>query len=209
MPAQVFTDILARGVRMGHVPNMTKEANRWFRKEARKTRVTPEEVVRDSAGQWRNQAFVGHMYLFAYFAKWRDELPYWDRYPLIFPFSKRKGRFTGINLHYLPPQQRAVLMDRLVELATDNRWNEKTKLRLTYETLKGSSRYRYFKPTIHTYLTSHVKSRLVKVDSADWQTALMLPLQRFEKASSDAVWRDSRAKIGLSRKKRPSSGEIR
>ena len=144
------------------------------------------------------------MYIFSYIAKHRATLPYWDRYPLIFPFSKKKGMFTGINFHYLPRPQRAVLMDRLYELRNNNRFDESTKLNMSYGILKAAARYKYFKPCIHSYLTTHVRSRLCLIDPADWDTALFLKTALWVGASETEVWKDSREKIGLKRSRRPS-----
>ena len=104
----------------------------------------------------------------------------------------------------MPAPQRAVMMDALYNTATDRRYDEKTKLQLNYQQLKAMAKFKYFKPTIHEYLTPHVVSRIVKIDPADWDTALFMPLQEFRKASADQVWRDSRAAIGLKRSRRPT-----
>ena len=205
MPARVFTDLLARGVREGHVPERTKTARDWFRKEARKIRnVKADQIIRESSDRWRNQAFIGHCYLYNYDPKWKKELPYYDSFPIVFPFSKQRGRFTGLNLHYLPYAQRAVLMDALHELRNNNRFDESTKLNMTWEALKAMAKSKYARPCVHTYLQHHLRSRLVKIDPADWSTAIFLPVHEFRKASADKVWRDSREKIGLKRSRRPS-----
>lgn len=62
---------------------------------------------------------VGSMYMFIYDAKWKKTLPYWDIRPLIFPISRSKDRFMGINFHYLPVPYRAMLMDALYDFAID------------------------------------------------------------------------------------------
>jgi hypothetical protein len=56
------------------------------------------------------------MYCFFYEAKNKDDpdvLPYWDRFPLIFPIDIKGDRLLSMNLHYLPPFHRAKLMDAL------------------------------------------------------------------------------------------------
>jgi hypothetical protein len=45
------------------------------------------------------------------------------------------------------------------------------------------------------YLNEHVRSRFLEISSSDWDMALFLPLENFEKASKSQVWKDSRAKI--------------
>ena len=48
------------------------------------------------------------------------------------------------------------------------------------------------KPTLKKYLNSKVRSRFRRIDSEDFLTALMLPVQRFKKSSASRVWSDSR-----------------
>jgi len=132
------------------------------------------------------------MYLFNYDPKTKAELPYYDRYPLIFPVQGAPGGFYGINMHYLPYTLRAKLMDALYELSNNKRYDENTKLRLSYEVLKGASKYKLFKPTFKRYLSGHVRSRFVEISSSEWDIALFLPLESFAKASKSSVWADSR-----------------
>jgi hypothetical protein len=54
---------------------------------------------------------------------------------------------------------------------------------------------KFIKPTIHRYLTKHVKSRFALVDKPEWEIATFLPTQDFRKASSGTVYRDSRGKM--------------
>jgi hypothetical protein len=132
------------------------------------------------------------MYMFFYDPKHKATLPYYDRFPLIFPIERYKDGFLGINFHYLPLPLRAKLMDALYSLSSNTRYDEKTKLKLSYNILNGASKYAPFRPTIKRYLRSHVRSRFVKVFSSEWDIALFLPAHRFEKASASKVWRDSR-----------------
>ena len=54
------------------------------------------------------------MYLFQYDAKWKEKLPYWDMFPLILPFDLAKGGFFGVYLDYLPTNDRADLLIRVI-----------------------------------------------------------------------------------------------
>jgi|TARA_Y100000114_G_scaffold92034_1_gene85469 hypothetical protein len=190
--ASKFDEILAQGVRAGQVPARTQAARDWFRDKARGTTVTPEAVVRGEKTRYKNRVAMGRMYLFNYDPKTKAELPYYDRYPLIFPVQGAPGGFYGINMHYLPYKLRAQLMDALYDLSSNKRYDENTKLRLSYEVLKGASKYKLFKPTFKRYLSGHVRSRFIEISSSEWDIALFLPLERFAKASKSSVWADSR-----------------
>ena len=133
--------------------------------------------------------------MFYYDAKHKDTLPYFDRFPMIFPFKKVDGGFLGINLHYLPLLYRAKLMDSLYELTSNDRYDETTKLRLSYKLLESASKYKYFKPTVKHYLTDHVRSRFLYVYPSEWDIALFLPLERFQGATKQVVWSESRKAI--------------
>ena len=135
---------------------------------------------------------MGKMYLFNYDPKTKATLPYYDRYPLIFPVQGAPGGFYGINMHYLPYVLRARLMDALYDLSSNERYDERTKLRLSYGILKGAAKYKAFKPTFKRYSSSHVRSRFIEISSSEWDIALFLPLESFAKASKTSVWADSR-----------------
>jgi len=40
-----------------------------------------------------------------------------------------------------------------------------------------------------------MRSSFAKVDSADWEIAIFLPIESFKKSSMDAVWKESRKKM--------------
>lgn len=194
--AKIFDDILVRGVKQGKIPARTQDAREWFRQKAREARSNdryPANIIKTSAKD--DRVMPGHMYHFYYDPKTKGDLPYYDRFPLIFMVGPAKNGFYGVNLHYLPPKLRAAMMDSLYDVVSNKRYDESTKLRISYDLLKGASKYRYFKPTFKHYLNDHVNSRFIKIDSAEWDIALFLPTERFEKASKSRVFADSRKMI--------------
>lgn len=177
-----------------------QEARVWFRERAKE--VTNVDAVRfiARADQKRRQAYIaptdiGKMYTFWYDAKLKDELPFWDRLPLIFPIEIYKDGFLGINLHYLPLKLRATLMDALYTAMNNKRLDNTTRLLISYRILKSASKYRWFKPCIKRYLSSHVQSRFIRIEPREWDMALMLPTERFVKARKQRVWQDSFQKL--------------
>jgi hypothetical protein len=190
--------MLTQGIRAGQVPARTQEARDWYRKTAQsKQNINETEFFKNNPKErFTSTPIIGQMYMFRYNAKWKDELPYWDMYPLIFPFKKVKGGFLGINMHYLPLPYRAKLMDALYTVTNNQLYNETTKLKLSYDILNGASQFKYFKPTIKHYLTDHLASRFLYIYPAEWDMALFLPMERFQKANKQQVWKDSRKIIG-------------
>jgi hypothetical protein len=126
-----------------------------------------------------------------YDAKDKDTLPYWDKFPLVLPYKKVAGGFMGLNLHYLPYQPRVMLLQRLMEFATDKNMNENTRIRYSWSLIGGVSKFKWAEPCIKHYLTDHVKSTFRKIDAQDWATAVLLPVEQFVGATKTKVWADS------------------
>lgn len=196
--ATVFDTIITQGVRAGQIPARTNVAREWFRETAGKmNRINERELMRGEASRMTTQPLLGSMYMFYYDPKYKEELPYYDRFPLIFPYQKVKGGFMGLNLHYLPLQLRAKLMDGLYDYANNTRYDESTKLKMNYELLTRASKLHWFKPCIKHYLTQHVQSKFMYVYPSEWDIALFLPTERFVKAKKNQVWMDSKRMLGV------------
>jgi hypothetical protein len=193
MATNPFTEIL----RNTASPSTAQENSRmWLREQAQSVRQVnnPRNMLQKNERLVTNVG-IGRMYLFMYDPKTKDDLPYFDRFPLIFPFQKVTGGFYGVNMHYLPHILRARLMDALYTVANNKANDDTTKLRLSYEVLNTASKFRYFKPCVKHYLNNHVKSRFLWVPAEQWDTALFLPLERFVGANKQQVWRDSRRMV--------------
>lgn len=192
--ANVFDEIITKGVRTGQIPARTQDARNWFRQTAGKiNKLNERQLLNSDKGRLVSTPLVGQMYMFYYDPKFKEELPYYDRFPLIFPFKKVPKGFYGINLHYLPPQLRAKLMDGLYEYVSNTRYDESTRIRLNYELLTSISKLRFFKPCVKHYLDLHVRSKFMYVYPSEWDIALFLPTERFEKQKTTAIWQDSRS----------------
>lgn len=186
----LFADILKVGRNNVHKPGFV-DSRDWFRDKAAQVRtVNVQKIIASSPEQQRSQVIPGFMYLFNYDAKYKDELPYYDRFPLIFPFSIQADHFMGINLHYLPLLYRARLMDALYGIASNQSFNEKTRLRISYDLLNSAAKYKYFEPCVKKYLKTHVRSKFLLVPSNEWDIALFLPLERFN-VNKSRVYADS------------------
>lgn len=196
MVAKVFDDILLKGIRSGQVPARSKEARDWYRDQAKgvaRSSVQENRLVRQMGSErYENRFRLGQMYMFVYDPKHKETLPYYDRFPLIFPINRAKDGILGINFHYLPLQLRAKLMDSLYEVSTNDKYDETTRMRISYNLLNNATKYKEFKPTVKHYLTSQIRTRLVYISPSEWDIALFLPTERFEKATKTKVWAESR-----------------
>ena len=193
-----FVDMFNQAVSRGLEAAKIQAARNWFSTQTTNVRrVEPRTVIQKSRNDLVNKVFIGQMFLFMYDAKTKDTLPYFDRFPLIFPFRRVPDGFYGINMHYLPYMIRAKLMDALYDTINNDKKDQTTKLRISYNILNSAAKFRYFEPCIKRYLNNQVQSRFLYVDPNQWETALFLPLERFVGATKAQVWKDSRKKIGI------------
>lgn len=198
MVAYIFQKLAQQGSTKGIQQDNTLDARNWFRNAAKQvTRVNDKQIMRekDRLTNRMTRYSIGRMFMFYYDAKNKDTLPFWDRFPLVFPIELYADGFLGINLHYLPPLLRAKLMNSLYLTINNKNYDDTTKLRITYNILKGASRFKYFEPCIKKYLFSHVRSRYFYVAPNEWDMALMLPTERFVGASKQQVYTNSVQKI--------------
>ena len=195
----IFDNILIQGARQGIIPARTVAAREWYRSAAGKlmSNITPGvfEKRTDEARKVSSMEF-GYMYAFKYDPKTKNDLPYYDTFPLIFPVRMDSDGFLGINFHYLPPVLRAKLMNALYSTLTNKKYDDTTKVRISYSILQSASKYRYFKPMLKKYLRSHVRSQFLEVQVNEWDIAIFLPTESFRKADTGRVWEESRKQIG-------------
>lgn len=196
----IFDEIITKGVRQGQIPARTQDARNWYRNIASNYgRINEKRFVQGEVDRMKITAKPGNMYMYLYNPKWKEELPYYDRFPVIFPFRVESDRFWGINLHYLPIPLRAKLMDSLYDITNNNRFDESTKLRMSYQILNSASKFRYFKPCIKQYLFSNLVSKFIYIYPSEWDIAIFLPLERFEKANKQQVWSITRKQVSENR----------
>ena len=170
------------------------EARAWYLNNTKKLGdITKSTLAADKNRLVNNmnKFSIGRMYMFYYDAKYKDELPYWDRFPLVFPIEMYPDGFLGMNLHYISPLARAKLLDALYSTINNNKNDDTTKLNINYKILKGASQFSYFKPCVKRYLYSHVRSRYFYITPAEWDTTILFPTEQFVGANKSKVYKDS------------------
>lgn len=194
--ALLFDTVLTKGIRSGQVPARTEGARQWYRETAQSyKRIDERALMKGDAERLTTKPMVGSMYMYYYDPKHKATLPYYDRFPLVFPYRKVAGGFMGINLHYLPLMYRAKLMDALYDVANNDKFDETTKLKMNYSILNSSSKFKYFAPCVKHYLNEHLRSRFLYVYPSEWDIALFLPTERFVGATKQKVWQDTKKLI--------------
>lgn len=179
------------------LPLLSADAITWLREKTRELNnpyKLSQPIVKERGRFTRTsdtrKFLIGGMYFFVYDPKTKAELPYYDRFPLVIPLKREADGFLGLNLHYLPMRYRIQLLKKLLPLALYD-GEDIRRLKVTYDILAASSRYREFRPCIKRYILTNVKSRIIKVESNEWDTALFLPVHQFKKAKVQKVWKES------------------
>jgi hypothetical protein len=178
------------------IPARTAQSRAWFQNQMKQMGdINRNKLLKDPGLQKRQRMGVGNMYMFFYDAKHRKTLPYYDRFPLTIIVDRAPGGFYGLNLHYLHPTLRARLMDELLAVTTNKRFDETTKFKLNYKILKSANKLKAFAPCFKHYLTKHVASQLALVEAPEWEVALFMPTEQFQGKSKRSVWAESKRKI--------------
>lgn len=138
-----------------------------------------------------NRIFPGKLYMFYYDPKYKETLPHYDRFPLVFPYKRMSTGFMGLNMHYLPYFHRVQLMTRLMQFANNQKFNEATKIKYSWNMIEGMAKFKTAKHCIKHYLSEHVESQFIEIPGSDWHTAMMLPVERFVGATKSTVWSES------------------
>lgn len=190
--------ILKKEARDKKIQARTQESIKWFRERIKELgTINKWQLLKDPALLKRRGPAIGQMYMYFYAAKWRDTLPYFDMFPLIIMVDEADGGWYGLNLHYLSPVVRAKFLDKLLEVSNNKRYDDTTRLNITYGILKNTSKFKEFKPCFKHYLSSYVDSQIVKVPFPHWETAIFLPTESFNKKNKTHVWGESRRIAGI------------
>jgi hypothetical protein len=169
--------------------NKSSQSAKWFRNRIRafvsykKNNETISANIYDSS----KHPFIGGLFTYIYDPKWKDILPYYDIYPLTIPIEIYKDGWLGLNLHYLHPNMRVLLLAHLGKLKKTNKTNI-SYMKVSYSSLKKATASDLVKPCIKRYLVSHVKSKLLSIGEQDWELVAAMPYQKFMKKSAMEIW---------------------
>ena len=195
--ASKLTDLANQKTAM-QLQTMSKEAYQWLLLKIRDIRSPasiPVGINREAAIRKISRVVKGKLFCFYYDPKGKADLPYYDRFPLVLVLEKYNDGFLGLNLHYLPIKYRVAFLDKLLQYARLDDENNIERLRVTYDILTASKRLKEFKPCLKRYLTGQIQSKILAIQSNEWDIAAFLPIQQFKKASAAKVWQESLEEI--------------
>ncbi len=172
---------------------------RWFRQKVRELGDVPSAtLVRE--GYVTGRPSYCKMNFFMYDPKFKDNtkvLPYYDMFPLVLPIEEYRDGFLGLNFHYLSIPMRLKLLNIIQEYASNDRMDETTTIRLTWNRIKRNP---MVKPVVKRYLADHVRGTFRRIDAEEMMVAVLLPVQRFVRARETQVYADSRRIINQPRR---------
>ena len=172
----------------------TNASRAWLRAKVKDLKPTSSGLMKDR-DRLKNKSMIGRMYFYFYDPKTKDSMPYYDQFPLVIPIEKYNDGFLGLNLHYIHPKHRMVLLDKLSDTLSNDTYDEKTKLKINYRYLAAASRIFEANPCIKRYLFTQIQSRFLEITADEWDIAAMLPLESFVGATTSKVYADSRKKF--------------
>lgn len=168
-----------RTINNGMARKEEQQAIDWFIGKAKSATGFRRNILNND-DRARDRTIVGKMYFFTYDPKHKDKLPMYDKFPLVFPIERYPDGFLGLNLHYLGVGERQALLSRLTDYRTNNKYNETTKLRLSYDLLASTKGLNsLIRPCIKRYLFGHVRSKFIEITANEWTNAINLPVQMF------------------------------
>ena len=180
-----------------NLQRLSRQSMSWFTKKITELK-NPVSMVKGIAREKSRyvRSFIkGRLYFFLYDPKMKNELPYYDRFPLVLILEKYDDGFLGLNLHYLPVKYRILFLRKLMQFAILNDQDEIKRMRVTYDILNASKRFREFKPCIKKYLFPHIKSRILAVQPNEWETAMYLPVHQFKGEKPQQIWKESMEEV--------------
>lgn len=172
-----------------------KKSKAWFDAKIQamnRDRITPGSIMLKDGGMNLTSTLIPtKMYAFYYMPKGRNELPYYDTFPLIFPLSKHGDTFHGLNMHYLDYPMRFALFKSLLKIAAIPNITDVSKMKISWDQIKGLSSTAPAQACIKQYRFDHVKSPFLEIMPTDWATAMLLPTHRFVGENVQQIWQES------------------
>lgn len=185
----------------------TQHAMDWFRKRVSKDLNHNQDRVHAQFKEWKtrgktDQGLIGRLFFFRYDAKHKGTLPVWDEYPLVFFFNATIGDGSwgeegvlylhGLNIHYLPPALRLKLFSDLIKTKNDSTLRDKTRLKLSWNVIKGMSSIDLAKHAVHTYRADHIRSELAEIPPKAWVVTIFMQLAKWHNNTKQFAWKIKR-----------------
>lgn len=208
----LFQRVLKDAALLNIAASVNKRSREYFISKAREienqrpNRILDRKDIKDNL-QSELPFKPGDIFLFNYYPKNAEnekKLPYYDRYPLILLLDIQPEFILGLNFHYLPYLERAILLSQLYRYLNEDEitvddipsvLGEKAFVDIDYTKVQNLNvPKKYWKPCFKKYLNNNIRGRMLKIHPQEWDILLQLPLERFVRANRQTVWRESNVK---------------
>jgi len=160
--------------------NNARESIRWYVRILKN--LNTREIRKEGLGEYVRRPQLGKLCCYYYDPKTKEQMPYWDKFPLMMPLDyQENGYILGLNFHYLPPDARKLLFDQLFAVRARKDLTVENQILMSYMILKRTSQFPGWRDCIKRYIPSHFRSRILEIDPLSWKLAIALPTQMFQK----------------------------
>jgi len=162
------------------------------------SKVKQQILLNSLADYYGTKKRAGSIYTFQYQPETAGKLDYWDRYPLVMRMIDNLDStesFLGINLHYLEPKFRRMLLVSLMSQLSGDPANPDTRIiGLNMKRLMLGAN-KYGRVCIRRYKYDNIRGRALRIPAEHWTKVIYLPTYQFIGGKPTKVWKDSYRKI--------------
>ena len=183
----------------GSIERNTVASADWFRRRLSKDLNPNRMSFINSHGDYKTRkgtekSLIGRLYYFKYMAHLPGdpELPIYDQFPMVFIFNTSKSNdghnlVHALNVHYLQPKARGMLLLKLLKLKNNKTWSNRTRLKISWELIKSHCNHKLYEHAVKTYRVDRIKTRLIEILPMDWEIAVFLRLEKWVHISGDTM----------------------
>lgn len=199
----IYQELHQRVLKDHTLSNTERRSAYWFQRYARKLTgayqtqlsgnlIDADDATTDTQLVAPHAICPGQLYFFRYtpVPTQRNQNDPYDAFPYVLITERDETRFSGLNFHYLSYYHRAVLFDLLYQNRYQHRKNTLAAcIAITPQILLQSTKYSLYKACYRSYLYSSCRSSMLQVGSSEWDLALFLPVELFQRTSKTAAQR--------------------
>lgn len=182
----------------GNITPRSKASQEWFLEKIRgmsDVSMNRNTMMRNEPLKQATKTIAGKMYMFWYNPKGKDELPYYDKFPLVLPLGVEGQTLLALNMHYLPVDLRQALFYGLLNTVNNRKYDDSTYMKVTYEFLKSTAALKAYRPCVKKYLAGNIMGKIVNVPAQEWEIAVHMPTAVWMKKDESYVHNRSREQI--------------
>jgi len=180
----------------------SREATEYLRTQIKRlNKVDGSDLLSGDEFLKTRRILPGRMYMWKYanpiYRADSKKLQYYDIFPCAFILEHHGSWFSAINLHYIPPLERAHLMDTMWQFImkpANNNWLTRLRPNI-YGMMKRRYAMKWYHPCVKRYNMKRIPGRLMLITPDHWDIMMQLPVATFRKSSINRVYRESRIDV--------------